>query len=250
MPHFCSTDSGDAQIAYLDSGGNDCGAPIIFVPGFTDVADDYTEMLPSLGRRAAIVELRGHGRSQAAPGPYDSDTLGRDVGAVVDAITDGPVHVMTFSRGTTYALAWVLTNPDRVRSISIGDYVPEEIELTEDIMLGLLDGRWRGTPVRDRVDHDAAIATVRAARTQSFWEPLSRSQIPLMAVRSPSSPVINDANWARYRRLFPEARLHEFANSPHDIFRPVRTRFPSLVREHMAAAEKAIISLEDRGTPA
>ncbi|MDZ4233234.1 MAG: alpha/beta fold hydrolase, partial [Dietzia sp.] len=141
MPHFCFADSGDAQIAYLDSGGSDHGAPIIFVPGFTDLADDYTEILPSLGRRAAIVELRGHGRSHAAPGPYDSDTLGRDVGAVIDAITDGPVHVMTFSRGTTYALTWAIANPGRVRSISIGDYVPEEIELTDDIMLGLLDGR-------------------------------------------------------------------------------------------------------------
>ena len=120
---------------------------------------------------------------------------------MIDAITDGPVHVMTFSRGATYALAWAIANPDRVRSISIGDYVPEEIELTDDIMLGLLDGRWRGTPVRERVDHDAAIATVRAARTQSFWEPLSRSQPPLMVIRSPSSPVIDDANWDRNRRL-------------------------------------------------
>lgn len=237
MPHFRYTDSGDAQIAYLDSGGSDCGAPIIFVPGFTDLADDYAEILPSLGRRAAIVELRGHGRSHAAPGPYDSDTLGRDVGAVIDAITDGPVHVMTFSRGTTYALTWAIANPARVRSISIGDYVPEEIELTDGIMLGLLGGRWRGTPVRERVNHDAALDTVRAARTQSFWEPLSMSQIPLLAVRSPSSPVIDDANWARYRRLFPAARLHEFADSPHDIFRPDRGRYPALVREHVDAVD-------------
>jgi hypothetical protein len=31
--------------------------------------------------------------------------------------------------------------------------------------------------------------------------------------------------------LFPQAQLHEFHDSPHDIFRPDRGRFPKLVRE-------------------
>ncbi|PRC47927.1 alpha/beta hydrolase, partial [Mycobacterium sp. ITM-2017-0098] len=196
------------------------GAPVIFVPGFTCVADDYLEILPVLGRRTVVVELRGHGRSTAPDGPFDSDALAADVGVVVDAVTAGPVHLMTFSRGTTYALGWALANRGRVRSISIGDYVPEEIELADDVIFGLLDGRWRGTPVSERVDGDAAVATLRAARSQSFWEPLSQWQPPLMVVRSPNTPVVSDADWDRYRALFPAAKLHEFVDSPHDIFRP------------------------------
>ena len=39
MPQFLYATSGDAKVRYLDSGGDDRGAPIIFVPGFTDVAD-------------------------------------------------------------------------------------------------------------------------------------------------------------------------------------------------------------------
>ncbi len=76
------------------------GAPIVFVPGFTCVAADYVEVLPVFGRRTVVVELRGHGRSSAPESSYDSTTLASDVGAVVDAVTDGPVHLVTFSRGT------------------------------------------------------------------------------------------------------------------------------------------------------
>jgi non-heme chloroperoxidase len=232
MPQFHVIDTGDAHIRYLDSGGDDRGAPVVFVPGFTDVAEDYVEILPALGRRAVVVELRGHGRSTAVLDAYDSDALGGDVGAVVDAVTSGPVHLMTFSRGTTYALAWAVKHPERVRSLSIGDYLPEEITLTDDVILGLLDGRWRGTPVSERIDRHAGAATLRAARTRSFWESLAQWQPPLTVVRSPSSPVIDDAAWTRYRRMFPTAALHEFTDSPHDIFRPDRARYPKLVCEH------------------
>ncbi|ANI41538.1 hypothetical protein [Mycolicibacterium vaccae] len=54
--------------------------------------------------------------------------------------------------------------------------------------------------MHERVDRGAGISVVRSARTLSFWEPLA-------------------------------ARLHEFPDSPHDIFRPDRGRYPRLVRE-------------------
>jgi non-heme chloroperoxidase len=230
-------DNGGVRLHYLDTGGDDRTAPIVFVPGMTCVADDYVEVLPLLGRRTAVVELRGHGRSEAPATGYDSNALASDVGAVVDAITDGPVHVMTFSRGTAYALAWALDHPDRVRSISIGDYIPQEIPLPEEVRVRLLDGRWRGTPVHDRVDREAGMATFRAARPQSFWEPLAQWQPPLLVVRSPSSTLIDDDAWTRYRTLFPTARLHVFEESPHDVFRPDRGRYPTLVREFVDSVD-------------
>jgi non-heme chloroperoxidase len=116
------TTNGDTRIHYLDSGGPDRGAPIVFVPGMTDLADDYIDVIPLLERRTVVMEIRGHGRSDAPADGYDLATLTSDVGAVVNAVTDGPVHIMmTFSRGTTYALAWAVAHPDRVRSIAIGD---------------------------------------------------------------------------------------------------------------------------------
>jgi pimeloyl-ACP methyl ester carboxylesterase len=90
----------------------------------TGVADDYTEVMRLLGRQAVVLDIRGHRRSSAPASGYDLATLSRDVGTVVDAVTDGLVHMVTFPRGTTYAVAWAIENPDRVRWLAIGDYVP------------------------------------------------------------------------------------------------------------------------------
>lgn len=232
------TDSGDARIHYLDSGGDDRGAPVVFVPGMTCIAEDYSEILPLFGRRAVVIDLRGHGRSSAPPTGYDAATLSTDVGAVVDAVTDGPVHVVTFSRGTTYALTWAIENFERVRSVAIGDYVPEEKALTPEMSRRLLDGRWRGTPVRERLDDDAANKTFRAAQVRSMWGRLAHQQLPLLAVRSRERLLVGDAQWSRYRTLFPHAQLVDFPDSPHDIFRPDRGRYPRLVAEHADRADE------------
>ncbi|MET0699602.1 MAG: alpha/beta fold hydrolase [Mycobacterium sp.] len=225
--------NGDARLHYLDSGGDDRGAPIIFVPGMTDIAEDYEEALPLFGRRVVIVELRGHGRSSAPRTGYDAITLGRDVGAVVDAVTDGPVHLMSFSRGTSYAVTWAIAHPDRVLSIAIGDYVPEERVVTGTEARNLVDGRWRGSPVHERLDVDAAMRTFDQAQERSMWEPLSRMGLPLLAVRGGNSPLVTDADWERYRQLFPGAQLVTFDESPHDIFRPDRGRYPRLVQSQV-----------------
>ena len=231
------THNADARIHYLDSGGDDRGAPIVFVSGMTDVADDYVDILPLFGRRTVVVELRGHGRSSAPGDGYDLATLSTDVGAVVNAVTDGPVHVATFSRGTSYAIAWALDHPDRVRSIAIGDYIPEERVLPAQIRRRLLDGTWRGTPVSQRVDYGAGMKTFEAAQERLFWDDLARLRAPLLVVRSGDDILVGDEQWARYKRLFPEARLVEFPDSPHDIFRPDRGRYPRLVQQHVDRAD-------------
>ena len=231
-------DSDGVRIHYLDSVVKGRGAPIVFIPGLTDVADDYTEVLPMFDRRIVVLELRGRGRSGAPADGYDLAALRADVSAVVDALTDGPIHLMTFSRGTSYAIAWTLEHPDRVLSLSIGDYIPEERVVPSERSRIVLDGRWRGTPVRERINTEAALKMYAAARTRSFWEPLSMLGIPLLVVRSGNSVLVTDDDWARYRRLFPDADLIEFPDSPHDIFRPDRGRYPGLVREHVEPVER------------
>ena len=89
MAHSRFAANGDTRIHYLDSRGPDRGAPIVFVPGMTDIADDYLEIIPLLGRRAAVMDLRGHGRSDAPDFGYDLESLAADVGAVIDAVTEG-----------------------------------------------------------------------------------------------------------------------------------------------------------------
>ncbi len=170
--------------------------------------------MPLFGRRVVVGEVRGHGQSSSPVDGYDLATLNSDVGAVVDAVADGPIHLVTFSRGTSWAVGWTIEHPDRVRSVSIGDYVPEERVLTSAMSRRLLDGRWRGTPVRERLDSNAAMKTFLAAQARSMWDPFSRLQPPLLVVRSGNSVLTSGTDWSRYRQLFPNAQLVDFDDSP------------------------------------
>jgi hypothetical protein len=70
-----------------------------------------------------------------------------------------------------------------------------------------------------------------------MWGRLAREQLPLLAVRSSERFLVDDAQWARYRSLFPHAHLVEFPDSPHDIFRPDRGRYPRLISKHVNRAD-------------
>jgi pimeloyl-ACP methyl ester carboxylesterase len=115
--------------------------------------------------------------------------------------------------------------------------VPEEKVLPNDVSRFLLDGRWRGSPVSERIIRDAGMKIFEAARDRSFWEALARLQLPLLVIRSGNSVLVGEEEWARYKRLFPHARLVEFDDSPHDIFRLDRGRYPRLVKEHVDRAD-------------
>lgn len=236
----CFVEHDGVTVHYLDSGdaADDRRIPpIVFVPGMTDVAADYTEALRWFGRRTVVVEVRGHGRSGSPVDGYELEHLAADVAAVVDDVTAGPVHVATFSRGTSAALRWAIDHPDRVRSIAIGDYPPGELVPPAGAVDGLLEGRWRGTPVTDRLDPHAARRTFAAARSRSFADDVAALGVPVLVVRSRERTLVSDDVWADYRERLPSARLVEFPDSPHDIFRPDRTRYPRLVGEHAAAAD-------------
>jgi hypothetical protein len=71
-----------------------------------------------------------------------------------------------------------------------------------------------------------------------MWGRLAQQRLPVLVVRSGENFLVGDEPWARYRKLFPHAQLVEFPDSPHDIFRPDRGRFPLLVREHVDRADE------------
>jgi non-heme chloroperoxidase len=89
------------------------------------------------------------------------------------------------------------------------------------------------------MDGHAATQTFLAAQARSMWEPLSRLQPPLLVVRSGNSVLVSDVDWARYRQFFPGAQLVDFDDSPHDIFRPDRGRYPRLVRDHVDRVDRS-----------
>lgn len=228
------------RIHYLDSGGDLVTPPIVFVPGMTDVAEDYLPILDAFGRRLIVIDLRGHGRSDAPAEGYALADQAADIDAVINEVTAGPVHLMTFSRGTCYALAWAADNPDRVLSVAIGDYPAREIVLPDGVPDHFMGSSWRGTPVADRLSVVALEGIVNAAEGRLFWDDLGALGVPVLVVRGTDGMPLSEDDWVKYRESVPGVELVSFDDSAHDLFRPDRLRYPRLVSELADRADAAI----------
>jgi 3-oxoadipate enol-lactonase len=64
---------------------------------------------------------RGHGRSEAVPGPYSIDMLADDVAGLIEAHGAGPVHFVGLSMRGMTAQALAAKYPQRVRSITVAN---------------------------------------------------------------------------------------------------------------------------------
>jgi pimeloyl-ACP methyl ester carboxylesterase len=224
------------RLHYLDTGpvGEDGRAPIVFVPGLTCVADDYIRALPAFGRRVVVIDLRGRGRSDTPDRGYARDDHVGDIETVLADAGIDRFHLMTFSRGTAYALPFALRNPDRVRSLSIGDYIAGEIGVAREWAPQFVHGRWRGTPVLSRIREVALTGIARDSVDRRYYDELRALGKPLLVVRSGRVNVhghtfIDEAAQHQYRKTGPDVEIVTFEDSPHDVFRPDATRYPALV---------------------
>lgn len=66
-------------------------------------------------------DTRGHGRSDAPPGPYDPAMMARDVVALWDALGIAHSHFVGLSMGGVIALSLLLDHAPRVASIAVCD---------------------------------------------------------------------------------------------------------------------------------
>lgn len=64
---------------------------------------------------------RGHGRSEAVPGPYTMDALADDAAALIRAQAGGPVHFVGLSMGGMTAQALALRQPALLKSIVVAN---------------------------------------------------------------------------------------------------------------------------------
>lgn len=235
-------DNGDVRIHYLDSGidgAADVGQPVVFVPGLTDLAEDYLEVLGEFGRRTIVIDLRGRGPSGSPDRGYAfADHVG-DVEAVVSDAGLGAFHLVTFSRGTAYGLGFAFAHPDQVLTVSIGDYHAREIGIPGEWPDAFVQGRWRGQPVLRRISEVALHGVARESLERTFWDQLGALGKPVLVMRSGKvgrrgHEFVDEDALARYRAAVPDVEVVTFAESGHDLFRPDPTRFPRLVAGFIA----------------
>ncbi|HYW57414.1 MAG TPA: alpha/beta fold hydrolase [Polaromonas sp.] len=76
-----------------------------------------------LARRYTVLRYdhRGHGQSEAPPGPYTIDMLADDAAGLIQTHAKGPVHFVGLSLGGMTAQALAARHPELVKSITIAN---------------------------------------------------------------------------------------------------------------------------------
>jgi pimeloyl-ACP methyl ester carboxylesterase len=221
------------KIRYLDNDPTDPhGLPIVFVPGFTDFADEYEPTLDFFApRRLIVVEMRGRGGSDAPESGYSVAEQAGDVEAVIAANRLSAFHLMTFSRGTTPAIEVARRTPGRAVTLAIGDYLAIEVGLTPESTEKQWRGRWRGRPVSERVSRHVLDGIQADSQTRDLWEEVGALGIPVLVARGSDGGLLTDEHVERYRHAVPGLDVVVIPGATHDLFRPDRTAYPRAVRE-------------------
>jgi non-heme chloroperoxidase len=225
------------HIRFLDSAPPaPAGLPILFSPGLSDFADEYVGMLELLApRRVLAVEVRGRGGSDTPDRGYTSADHADDLRAVLDEVGVDRFHLVTFSRGTTWGLRLALAEPDRVASVSIGDYRPGEVGLPDDFAERMLATTFRGRPLGERMRRHALEQLAVDAKEQWWWDDLASLPGPMLLARAGTSEgIVTDEIVARYQAARLDLEVVVVPDAPHDLFRPDRLFYPRAVADFLA----------------
>jgi pimeloyl-ACP methyl ester carboxylesterase len=231
------TDTSGVRIRYLDNDPPDpVGLPIVFSPGISDDAGDYVELLTFFSpRRAIVVDVRGRGRSESPPHGYALTCLVDDLEAAIADAGFDRFHLMTFSRGTPTALHVAFRRPDRVASLSIGDYRAEEIRLPEPFVDHQWAATWRGRPMAQLMQRHVLEQIQQDSRAHDLWEEVGALEIPVLVAHGDRpGTMVTDDHVMRYRRSVPGVEIVTIPGAAHDLFRPIRTAYPAAVAEFVS----------------
>jgi pimeloyl-ACP methyl ester carboxylesterase len=228
------------RIRYLDSSPEPVAdatrLPILFSPGFTDHADEYSDMLAFLApRRVLVVEVRGRGGSEAPRIGYSAAEHAADLRAVLDEERIGRFHLMTFSRGTTWGLDVMLADPTRVETVSIGDYWAREKRIDVDVAEQMLASRFRGRPMSERVEPHVIREVLAASTDRDLFDEVAATGLPmLVATGTQASCLLNDDTVQEWRDRVPGVEIAVIDGAAHDLFRPDRLAFAKIVHDFIA----------------
>jgi pimeloyl-ACP methyl ester carboxylesterase len=199
-------DANGLRFGYLDQGG---GPLVLLVHGFPDTAFTWDRALPALaeaGYHAVAPFTRGYAPTEIpADGAYDTDTLGKDVIAMIVALGGNDAIVVGHDWGASAAYAAAAMAPERVRMlVTVGIPHPRAIKPTPWLLWKLRHFatlRTRGAAERIRRG-DLALVDELWRRWSPSWKdiPPAETESVKAAFREPGCL---EAALAYYRSVSP-----------------------------------------------
>jgi 3-oxoadipate enol-lactonase len=234
---------------YWEASGE--GDPLLLIQGLGFSCDMWYRLVPKLEvtHRVVRYDARGVGRSTVPDGPYPIEQMARDALAVLDAAGAERAHVVGVSLGGIVAQELAVSQPARVRTLTLlathpggTDVVPpdpevlmmlagrHELEPEAAIRAGISAGYHPSTPT-DAIDEDVrrrlAIPTSPVGYGHQlqgglgYTGALSRLgslRMPVLVVAGDSDRTIPPANSHTIAAAIEQARLVVLEDTGHVVF--------------------------------
>lgn len=229
-----STLPGPAGHLHVDDGGQG-GTPVVFLHSFSGNTAHWAAQLAHLRpeRRAAALDLRGHGRSETPKdlGKYTIEPMAGDVAAVVNTLGLDRFVLVGHSIGAAVAIAFAAAHPDRVAGLLLlgppgkvpdeqaaqilsaieADYEPVMRQYWDKLMAGSIP-KVRRVLIREMqaVPKDIGLALIKA--TFAF-DPVPA----LLAYPGPKLAIVTDQNDQPYdlHKLVPDLPSKRIGGTSH-----------------------------------
>ncbi len=114
--------TGEVAINYAEWAKRDL-RPLVLIHGISGRWKGWESVLDALAPKWHVyaTDLRGHGRSGHAEGPYDRASYSRDTALFIEKIIGEPAYVIGHSLGALTALGVAAARPDLVRAFVMED---------------------------------------------------------------------------------------------------------------------------------
>lgn len=116
------------------------GSPVLMLHGFPQSSREWAPVMAALSDRARLIapDLRGAGETDAPSSGYDSETVQRDVIALLDELGLEQVDLVAHDWGAIVGFDLCLTHPERVRRyVAIAVPAPY-LRMNRGLALGLM----------------------------------------------------------------------------------------------------------------
>jgi len=219
----------------------------LLIHGLGSSSQDWEMQLPEFSNHFQVIsiDLRGHGQSSKAPGPYSIPLFAEDTVKLIRALKLSSVHLLGISLGGMVAFQLVLDYPEVIRSLIIVNSVPEliahnlndRISYWKRILITKLFGMERmGQVLAEQfflepeqegirevfIQHWAEnhkgsyLASLKAAFGWSVMGHLGEIQAPTLVIGA-EDDYFSNAEKERYTRLMPNAELVVVEDSRHAL---------------------------------
>jgi pimeloyl-ACP methyl ester carboxylesterase len=224
----------------IDSNPTKSQLPLVIIPGLSESAEDYIQLMELLSpRRCIAITLRGRGKSDAPKSGYTLEDHISDIEAVISYLEINEFVIMGFSRGVSYALGYALKNVSLVKGLVLGDYPAIHSQLPPGWVESFSTlPPWRGKSLPERMKTHALFGLQKDSKQVLFWDKLSSLSCPVLVIRGGKpGAALSEEDGIRYLEEIPKSNLVVFEESSHNLFEPCFENFIDTMKEFFKTVE-------------